>query len=223
MSTRLNDFSTGHKVVIQQRLHETDLTGDLLTRGGYETLCLPAEFEPDRRCRTSIGWTDPRSRVGDLLWPQKIDQVALDDLKAILGNYRYAGQYQQRPAPAGGGMLKRHWWRFWQPRGANLGPVLVKMLDGNIEQRKAVDLPRRFDSQLQTWAFKDTRNADFVVGQIHAVHGADRYLLDQIRDRLDLPGNPARGAPTQCPMARSASQIGRGQGQWSSRNPIATS
>jgi hypothetical protein len=55
MSTRLNDFATGHKVVIQQRLHEADLTGDLLARGGYELLCLPAEFEPDRRCSTSIG------------------------------------------------------------------------------------------------------------------------------------------------------------------------
>ncbi len=49
MSTRLNDFATGHKVVIQQRLHEADLTGDLLRQGGYEWLCLPAEFEPDRR------------------------------------------------------------------------------------------------------------------------------------------------------------------------------
>ncbi len=37
-------------------------------------------------------------------------------------------------------------------------------------------------------AFKDTRNSDFVVGQIQAAQGADRYLLDQIRDRLDLPG-----------------------------------
>jgi hypothetical protein len=36
MSTRLNDLSKGHKIVIQQRLHEADLTGDLLLRGGYE-------------------------------------------------------------------------------------------------------------------------------------------------------------------------------------------
>ena len=34
MATRLNDFATGHKVVIQQRLHEADLTGDLLQKGG---------------------------------------------------------------------------------------------------------------------------------------------------------------------------------------------
>ena len=190
MSTRLNDLSKGHRIVIQQRLHEADLTGDLLTRGGYELLCLPAEFEPDRRCRTSIGWTDPRTSPEELLWPQRIDNAALDNLKTVLGSYRYAGQYQQRPAPAEGGMLKRHWWRYWQPRGANLPPVPVKMPDGTIELRKAVERPDHFDMQLQTWdmAFKDTKNADFVVGQVQAAHGADRYLLDQVRDRLDLPG-----------------------------------
>jgi len=53
ISTRLNDFTYGHKVVIQQRLHEADLTGDLLAKGDFELLCLPAEFEPERRCTTS--------------------------------------------------------------------------------------------------------------------------------------------------------------------------
>jgi hypothetical protein len=104
MSTRLNDFAMGHMVVIQQRLHEADLTGDLLMGGGYELLCLPAEFEPDRRCTTSIGWADPRNEFGQLLWPEKVTQADLERLKTTLGSYRYAGQYQQWPAPAGGGM-----------------------------------------------------------------------------------------------------------------------
>jgi hypothetical protein len=42
--TRLNDFGTAHKLVIQQRLHEADLTGDLLATGGFELPCLPAEL-----------------------------------------------------------------------------------------------------------------------------------------------------------------------------------
>jgi predicted phage terminase large subunit-like protein len=190
MSTRLNDPSKGHKIVIQQRLHEADLTGDLLIRGGYEHLCLPAEFEPDRRCTTSIGWTDPRSVAGELLWPQRIDQAMLDTFKATLGSYRYAGQFQQRPAPTGGGVLKAHWWRYWQPRGANMPPVLVKLPDGSIERRNAAELPSRFDQQLQSWdmAFKGKQTSDYVVGQVQAAHGADRYVLDQIRERLDLPG-----------------------------------
>jgi predicted phage terminase large subunit-like protein len=190
MSTRLNDPSTGHKIVIQQRLHEADLTGDLLIKGGYALLRLPAEFEPDRRCETSIGWKDPRTSAGELLWSQKIDRAELDILKTTLGSYRYAGQYQQRPSPAAGGMLKTHWWRYWQTRGANLPPVPVKMPDGTIELRKPVDLPSEFTVQVQTWdmAFKDTQNSDFVVGQVQAAIGANRYVLDQVRDRLDFPG-----------------------------------
>jgi len=57
-----------------------------LLRGGYEHLCLPAEFEPDRRCSTSIGWKDPRSTPGELLSPERIDQATLEGLKATLGS-----------------------------------------------------------------------------------------------------------------------------------------
>ncbi len=107
MATRVNDFATGHKVVIQQGLHEADLTGDLLSKGDYELLCLPAEFEPERRCSTSIGWTDPRQEMGQLLWPETVKLANLEELKVTLGSYRYAGQYQQRPAPAEGGIFKK--------------------------------------------------------------------------------------------------------------------
>jgi excisionase family DNA binding protein len=77
MSTRLNDFATGHRIVIVQRLHEADLTGDLLAKGGWDLLCLPEEFEPERRCITSIGWTDPRQQSGELLWPDKVSPLLL--------------------------------------------------------------------------------------------------------------------------------------------------
>jgi hypothetical protein len=72
-------------------------------------LCLPAEFEPERRCSTSIGLRDPRTEVGQLLWPEKVGPADLKRLQVTLGSYRYAGQYQQRLAPGGGGMLKQHW------------------------------------------------------------------------------------------------------------------
>jgi predicted phage terminase large subunit-like protein len=190
MSTRLNDPAKGHKIVIQQRLHEADLTGDLLMRGGYEHLCLPAEFESARGCHTSIGWKDPRTTEGELLWAKRFDPAVLSQLKEVLGSYHYAAQFQQRPAPAGGGMLKRHWWRYWQPRLANLPPVPVRLPDGTIERRTAVELPVHFDQVIQSWdmAFKDTKNSDYVVGQVQAAKGADRYLLEQVRERLDLPG-----------------------------------
>jgi len=178
MATRLNNPATGHKVVIQQRLHEADLTGDLLQKGGYELLCLMAEFEPARRCTTSIGWTDPRHEAGELL---------------ALGSYRYAGQYQQLPYPATGGILKRHWWRFWCPPHVELPPVEVTAPGGEVLSIKAVPIPAEFDTMVQSWdlAFKDLETSDYVVGQVWGSRKADRFLLHQTRARLDLPGTKA--------------------------------
>ena len=103
-------------------------------------------------------------------------------------------------------MLKRFWWRFWKPRGVFMPPVPVKMTNGTIEQVQAVDLPDHFDMQLQTWdmSFKDTKNADFVVGQVQARRGANRYVVDQFRDRLDFPGTlqAVRQLSARCPNAQ---------------------
>ena len=189
MATRLNDLSTGHKIVIMQRLHEADLTGDLLAKGGYELLCLPAEFEPERRCITSIGWKDPRKERGELLWPDKVKRAHLDGLKIALGSYRYAAQYQQRPSPAEGGLMKRHWWRYWRPAHLALPPVQMRLPDGEVRSIPAVPLPALFDQVAQSWdlSFKDLATSDYVVGQVWAACGADRFLLDQQRERMDMP------------------------------------
>jgi len=66
----------------------------------------------------------------------------------------------------------------------------VRLPDGTIESRHAVELPTSFCQVIQSWdmAFKDTKNSDYVVGLVMAADGADRYLLDLLRDRLDLPG-----------------------------------
>jgi predicted phage terminase large subunit-like protein len=130
----------------------------------------------------------------------------LDILKKELGSRGYTAQIQQRPIPADGGMLKPHSWQYWQPRGANLPPVPVRMPDGTIEMRKAVELPDNFDLQSQSWdmSFKDTKNADFVVGLVLAALGANRYVLDLKRDRLDFPGTLAavRRLSARWPLAQ---------------------
>jgi predicted phage terminase large subunit-like protein len=189
MATRLNDFATGHKLVIMQRLHESDLTGDLLVKGGYEHLCLPAEFEAERRSTTSLGWSDPRHERGELLWPEKVSPADLEQLKVTLGSYRYAAQYQQRPSPADGGIFKRSWFRYWRPAHMELPPVQVKTSDGQILSIPAVPIPAQFEQTIQSWdmAFKDLETSDYVVGQVWAADKADRYLLDQLRNRFDMP------------------------------------
>jgi predicted phage terminase large subunit-like protein len=113
MSTRLNDPKTGAKVIVMQRVAENDLSGHVLKQGGYEHLCLPAEYEPGRRCVTSLGWADPRQHEGELLWPQRIGPKEIAEFKVRLGPLGYAGQFQQRPAPAGGARYKAEWFRYY--------------------------------------------------------------------------------------------------------------
>ena len=67
VTTRLNSPERSAIVVVMQRLHEQDLSGYILERElGYEHLCLPMEFEPERRCTTSIGFRDLRQDEGEL-------------------------------------------------------------------------------------------------------------------------------------------------------------
>jgi predicted phage terminase large subunit-like protein len=194
MTTRLNDLRTGHLLLIQQRLHEEDTTAVSVEQGGYEHLYLPNEFEVDRACVTHAKdgaelWKDPRTKEGQLLWPAKVgpDEVAM--LKRKLGSYGYSGQYQQRPSPSGGGIFKKQWWRYWTYKTISVPPVLVRLADGTMQKIVPVILPDKFDSQVQSWdmAFKDLSTSDYVAGGVWGTKAADRYLLDQTRERLGFP------------------------------------
>lgn len=119
MSTRRNSQDSA-RVIIMQRLHERDLTGHILSKmaeGGthYEHLCLPAEYEP-RKFISAIGWQDPRTEPGELLWPELNPREYVEELKRELGEYGAAGQLQQRPTPEGGGIFKKEWWSILQDR-----------------------------------------------------------------------------------------------------------
>lgn len=163
MNTRLNDPRTGAMVVIMQRVHERDLAGHVLAQGGWTHLCLPAEFEATH----PFAWPDdPRNEPGELLCPERIGAQELAELKRSLGAYGAAGQLQQRPAPAGGGIFERSAWRYYDPGGR---------------------LPE-FEQVLQSWdlTFTGAASSDYVVGQVWGLHGADKYLLRQVRERMEF-------------------------------------
>lgn len=109
---RLNDQTKSAIVVVMQRLHEDDVSGVILkSKMGFDHLCLPMEFEPERRCHTSIGFVDPRAYEGDLLDPVRFPREVIErDFKVF--SYSWAGQYQQRPSPREGGLFKRAWFEI---------------------------------------------------------------------------------------------------------------
>ena len=124
LPTRVNDPEKSAIVIIMQRLHEEDTSGIILDmKLPYEHLMLPMEFEPERRCKTSIGFVDPRKKDGELLFPERFSEKAVAALKVPLGEYGTAGQLQQRPTPRGGGLFKTKFINLW-PAEAQL-PDLV--------------------------------------------------------------------------------------------------
>jgi phage terminase large subunit-like protein len=124
-STRLNDKKNDCRVVIQQRIHERDITGYIMDHDDlneWTKLILPMEFEEKRKSRTVVLpttegqiWEDPRVKEGQLLWPERIDEEGLKSLKQALGSsYAIAGQLQQRPSPEAGGIIKKSWFKWWK-------------------------------------------------------------------------------------------------------------
>lgn len=119
VSTRLNDFGRSAIIVVQQRVHESDLTGHILAKEmGWDHLNLPMRFEEDHPfpIRSRIGFVDPRSpavppedRRPELLWPERMDEAAVRQLETTLGSYGASAQLQQRPIPRAGGLFERRW------------------------------------------------------------------------------------------------------------------
>ena len=112
-STRLNIPKKDAMVVIMQRLHEQDVSGHILEDiGGWEHICIPAEYDGIKR-KTCLGEYDPRTKKGELICPERFGEKEIISLKKLLGIYGTAGQLQQRPSPAEGGILKTDFIKLW--------------------------------------------------------------------------------------------------------------
>ena len=121
-------------------------------------------FEPERRCATCIGFTDPRTEDGELLFPERFSEAQVSEMERTMGSFATAGQLQQRPMPRGGGLFKSDWIQHWDK------------------------LPERFDAAVISWdmTFKESATSDFVVGQVWGRKDGAFYLVDQFRGRWDF-------------------------------------
>ena len=101
-------------VVIMQRLHEEDLSGHLIARGGWFHVKWPMRYvksKPDD-ARWKPDPLDPRTEPGELLWPALFPEQAVRELEIDLDPYGAAGQLQQEPAPEGGGLFQSAWFEI---------------------------------------------------------------------------------------------------------------
>lgn len=157
LSTRIH--KGGSVIVVMTRWHEDDIVGRLLDRSPYdwERIRLPALAEEDDLLDREID---------EPLAPQLGYDEQWAELKKIeVGSKVWNSLYQQRPSASEGNIFKREWWQYYDKP------------------------PERFDKIIISWdlTFKDAQTSDYVVGQVWGKRKADKYLLYQVRDRMDFP------------------------------------
>lgn len=186
VTTRLNDPAKSAIVVIMQRLHEKDVSGTILSLGlGYDHLMLPMEFDPKRRCKTSIGFKDPRTKAGELLFPERFPRDVVERDKIPMGAYAVAGQFQQQPAPRSGGMFQRTDFEVVDAAPATMNKV------------------RRWDfAATDPKKQKASSDPDWTVGLLLSEHRGTYYVEDVVRDQKSPAGVEAM-------LKNTASQDGR--------------
>jgi predicted phage terminase large subunit-like protein len=104
LPTRKVDKRTTVTILIQQRLHQADPSGEILERShgtGVKHINLPGEVTD------AISPKELRDKYVDGLFdPQRMPREVLDQLRMDIGEYAYAAQILQEPVPMGGGMFK---------------------------------------------------------------------------------------------------------------------
>ena len=101
---------------------------------------------------------------GEALCPERWPVEALEQTRAGLAPIIWLAMYQQHPVPPEGQIIKGEWIKHWSA------------------------LPEQWDRLIKSWdmSFKDLETSSYVVGQVWGLKGADAYLLDQVRERLDF-------------------------------------
>src|SRR5215469_16309319 len=167
--SRLNDKRSGAIVIIMQRLHEDDLVGHVLAQEPWEVVCFPAIAEADEVHRIETIWGRQcfTRRLGEALHPAREPLAVLHNIRRTIGEYNFAGQYQQSPAPLGGGLVKAEWFKRYGEK----------------------EWPERFERIVQSWdtANKATELSDFSVCTTWGVKDKNVYLLGLLRQRLEYP------------------------------------
>src|SRR5213078_2264424 len=167
--SRQNDKRRGVIVIVMQRLHEDDLVGHVLAQEPWEVVRFPAIAEDDEahEIETILKSRCFTRRRGEALHPARESLATLEHIRRTIGEYNFAGQYQQSPAPLGGGLVKAAWFKRY----------------GEKERSE------RFERIVQSWdtANKATELSDFSVCTTWGIRGKNLFLLGLLRQRLEYP------------------------------------
>lgn len=190
LESRKNDPKNTPIILIMQRLHEKDLAGWLLDGGNgeeWDHVCLPAIQED-----------------GTALWPEKHDIETLRRMEQA-APYVFAGQYQQRPAPLDGGIIK-----------PDSMPIIDAIPEGNIRW-------------VRGWDLASTVDGDFTAGgKIGKLPDGRFVIADMVRIRCGPDERDAAlknaadrdGRPVKISIPQDPGQAGKTQALYLTRSLV---
>ena len=166
LSTRLDDKRKGTIIIIAQRLHLDDLPGHVLQQEDWVRLDLPAIAEIDEEIAIGPKLVHFR-KAGELLHPARESQAEIDQMKVKLSSFGFSAQYQQRPIPVEGEIVKWEWFRVYE--------VVPERQPG--------------DEIVQSWdtAYRPGELNDYSVCTTWLVRGNQYFLVHILREKLNYP------------------------------------
>jgi len=176
MGSRRNDAKNDARIVVGQRGHEDDLTGNLLRLDIYDHLCLSAMYESDHphKSKTFLNYKDPRTKDGELLCAERFGQAEVEEAQKDMGKLGFIAQYQQRPAPAEGGIFKKSQFQRY---------VALPRFDRIVS---SWDLSLKGEEKTKNSEIRAVLNPSFVVGQLWGFTGPNAYLIEEVRGQWGL-------------------------------------
>ena len=149
-----------------QRLHLDDLVGHVLQQEKWEVLSFPAIATVDQTYTFDgpYGRQTYTRKAGEVLHPTREPMLVLENLRKTVGEYNFAGQYQQDPVPIGGGLVKQAWLKQY-----DVAPQGMRIIQSWDTANKITELNDY--SVCTTWGMKDK----------------NIYLLDVHRARMAFP------------------------------------
>jgi predicted phage terminase large subunit-like protein len=114
--SRLNEPDIGVRIIVQQRLHQQDLTGHLMDEkhgrpDDHNHICIPGEMDMSVMSPPSLA----KYYVDGLFWVSRFSHKVLASYRKALGSLQYSGQIGQRPTPVEGNIWKRKWFNIVEP------------------------------------------------------------------------------------------------------------
>jgi predicted phage terminase large subunit-like protein len=158
---RLESQDLGTIILIMQRLHEDDLAGFLLSRGGWDELRLPAITPADELVEIG-GNRFHQRREGHALHPARQSLAVLERLRAE-NAYVFAAQFNQNPVPLQGNWVNPSWFKSYQQPPTS-GTVILSL----------------------DTASKEGLTSDYSVGIVACYYQKRFYILEVHRARLEF-------------------------------------